>query len=146
MLFAGASVGGKLISFFTGNPLEKFEKFAGISEQLKTSAKAIADISIAASQFSSINSFADSIGRLADSLGKLNGQLSSMNTENLNKLQTINVGSKTQSTTQSSSEPAPTDLTAVVDKLDEIYKGLTGGEVCVYLDGSRVSGKMSSRA
>ena len=130
-----------------GDPIAKMEKLAGIGAKLKISADSITAISIAASQFSSINSFADSIVRLADSLGNLNGQLSSMNTENLAKLQAIGVsGGETQPSTETQPTTTAPDLTAIVNKLDEIYKGLTGGEVCVYLDGSRVSGKMSNRA
>jgi hypothetical protein len=141
-LFAGASVGGKLASFFTGDPFEKFQKLADLSERLKMSADAMKDISIAAASFTSINAFADSISKLADSLGKLNDQLGAIKSDELSKL------SQVASATNSSNTIAPAAATnlntsGIEAKLDTLTNLLTGGAVRVYLDGKDVSSAMS---
>jgi hypothetical protein len=141
-LFAGASVGGKLASFFTGDPFEKFQKLADLSERLKMSADAMKDISIAAASFTSINAFADSISKLADSLGKLNDQLGAIKSDELSKL------SQVASATNSSNTIAPVAATTlntsgIEAKLDTLTNLLTGGAVRVYLDGKDVSAAMT---
>ena len=141
-LFAGASIGGKLVSFFAGDPFEKFQKLADLSERLKMSADAMKDISIAATSFVSINAFADSISKLADSLGRLNDQLGAIKSEELSKL------SQAASATPAPNTTTPTanttlNTSGIEAKLDTLTNLLTGGAVRVYLDGKDVSSAMS---
>ena len=144
-LFAGASVGGKIISFFAGDPFEKFQKLADLSERLKMSADAMRDISMAATSFVSINAFADSISKLADSLGRLNDQLGAIKSEELYKLSQIAAGANV------SEKIAPSTNTTIntsgmEDKLDKLTSLLVGGAVRVYLDGKLVNSAMTISA
>jgi len=141
-LFAGASIGGKLVSFFAGDPFEKFQKLADLSERLKMSADAMKDISMAAASFVSINAFADSISKLADSLGRLNDQLGAIKSEELSKLSQIASATTAPNTT---TPPANTTLntSGVEDKLDKLTNLLVGGAVRVYLNGKLVNSAMA---
>ena len=137
-MFAGASVGGKLVSFFTGNPFDKFQKIADMSESLSMSAAAIKEISIAASSFTAVDEFAKSVGRLAESLGKLNDQLGKIKSEELSKLSQI---SSAVGTTSASTESKynKVDNSGIEAKLDKLTDLLVGGAVRVYIDGRNVS-------
>lgn len=135
-VFAGASVGGKLVSFFTGNPFDKFQKIADMSESLSMSAAAIKEISIAASSFTAVDEFSKSVGRLAESLGKLNDQLGKIKSEELSKLSQI---SSAAGTTSTESKSMKVDNSGVEAKLDKLTDLLVGGAVRVYIDGTDVS-------
>jgi hypothetical protein len=142
VLFAGASVAGKLTSFFTGDPFEPFQKLANLSDKLKTSADAMKSISIAAATFTSINAFADSISKLADSLGRLNDQLGAIKTEQLSKLSQIASATTTQATNTAAAS-ATLNTSGVEDKLDKLTSLLVGGAVRVYLNGKLVNSAMA---
>lgn len=137
-VFAGASVGGKLVSFFTGNPFDKFQKIADMSESLSMSAAAIKEISIAASSFTAVDEFSKSIGRLAESLGKLNDQLGKIKSEELSKLSQISSAAGTTSTS-TESKSMKVDNSGIEAKLDKLTDLLVGGAVRVYMDGRNVS-------
>jgi hypothetical protein len=142
-LFAGASVGGKLLSFFTGDPFEKFQKLADLSERLKMSAEAMKDISMAAASFVSINAFADSISKLADSLGKLNDQLGAIKSDELSKLSQLAASTNTPEKNAPSTNTT-INTSGIEGKLDTLTNLLTGGAVRVYLDGKNVSSVMAA--
>ena len=141
-LFAGASIGGKLVSFFAGDPFEKFQKLADLSERLKMSADAMKDISMAAASFVSINAFADSISKLADSLGRLNDQLGAIKSEELSKLSQIASATTAPNTTTPTANTT-LNTSGVEDKLDKLTNLLVGGAVRVYLNGKLVNSAMA---
>ena len=141
-LFAGASIGGKLVSFFAGDPFEKFQKLADLSERLKMSADAMKDISMAAASFVSINAFADSISKLADSLGRLNDQLGAIKSEELSKLSQIASATTAPNTTTPTANTT-LNTSGVEDKLDKLTNLLVGGAVRVYLNGKLVNSAMT---
>ena len=122
--------------------IEGIEKLANMSDGLQKSAKAIADISAAATAFTAINSFADSISKLATSLGALNTQLKEIKSEELSKL------SQAASATTAPNTTMPTanttlNTSGIEAKLDTLTNLLTGGAVRVYLDGKDVSAAMT---
>jgi hypothetical protein len=145
--FAGASVIGKITSFFTGDPFAKFKKLADMGDQLKKAADAMAELSEAGSTFGAMNSFAVAVGKLADSIGRLNKQLGSMSTENLNVLSALSVGAGTTATSPTSSPTmavAKSDNTGVESRLDKLIGLLENGAIGINMDGKKLSSAMSS--
>jgi hypothetical protein len=122
--------------------VEGIEKLANMSENLQKSAKAIADISIAAAAFTSINSFADSISKLADSLGRLNDQLGAIKSEELSKLSQIASATTAPNTTTPTANTT-LNTSGVENKLDKLTSLLVGGAIRVYLNGKLVNSAMA---
>ena len=65
---------------------------------------------------------------------------------NLEKLKSISSGTTRTEVNRETAPADRADMSQVVAKLDNIYKGLVGGEICVYLDGTEVSRAMSGLA
>lgn len=143
---AVAGIGSFIGNFLGGDPIEKMERLANISDRLKTSADAISAIATATSRFSTVDSFAKSVGVLADSLNRLSDSLGKIKTEELSKLTAIGTAAGAAKPAEATPAAPAMNTTGIENKLDKLTELLVGGAVRVYVDGKNMSSTLTQYA
>ena len=133
-----SGIGSLVGKFLGGDPIEKMEKLANMSDRLKEAASAISLIATATGRFTAVDNFAKSVGLLSDSLNKLADSLGKIKTEELSKLNIISNAANATNQAAPTTQP-PMSTSALEAKLDKLTELLVNGAVRVYIDGKLVS-------